>query len=543
VAAGFEDRVAAFLAPGPTEGEQTLFCCVAGGNEPLERQLEQALWRQEEDVLDTWFSSALWPHSTLGWPERTPELEYYYPTSTLITSRDIITLWVARMVLAGLNNMGEVPFREVFIHPKILDGYGETMSKSKGNGVDPLDVIEKFGADALRFGIAYLTTDTQDLRMPVQFECPHCQALVDQTKKNRQLPRVDCPKCGEPFSTQWASAPADQALPRGAVVSERFELARNFCNKLWNVSRLVLINLDGYKAAPLSDMELAFEDDWILSRLATVTEHVTQQLEKYGYADAARELYDFAWDEFCSFYAEMAKPRFDDAESRPVAQRVMAYVLDVLLRLLHPMIPFLTEEVWQLLGKVAPQRGLGTLHRPSDSLVIAPWPTVDPARQSPQLETQFAKFQAVLGALREIRSRQGIAPKDRVDFAVKCDADTVELLKPMQVYFQSMARGTATAWGEDIQPPATHAKVTLPGMEVFVDLQGFLDVEAEIERNAKHEKKLLDMIGAKEKKLSNESFVQRAPADVVERERESLVELKHQLVSTREALERLRAAL
>ena len=146
---------------------------------------------REDDVLDTWFSSALWPHSTLGWPEQTPELDYYYPTSVLITSRDIITLWVARMVLTGLYNVGEVPFREVFIHPKILDGYGEGMSKSKGNGVDPLDVIEKFGADSLRFGLAYLTTETQDVRMPVEFECPHCEALIEQTKKNRVLPRVD----------------------------------------------------------------------------------------------------------------------------------------------------------------------------------------------------------------------------------------------------------------------------------------------------------------------------------------------------------------
>ena len=143
-------------------------------------------------MLDTWFSSALWPHSTLGWPEKTAELEKFYPTSTLITSRDIITLWVARMVLMGLNNMGEIPFSEVFIHPKILDGYGETMSKSKGNGVDPLDVIDKFGPDALRFGLAYLTTETQDVRMPVQFECPHCGRLMDQTKKNRELPRVTC---------------------------------------------------------------------------------------------------------------------------------------------------------------------------------------------------------------------------------------------------------------------------------------------------------------------------------------------------------------
>ena len=171
---------------------------------------------QSAEVLDTWFSSALWPHSTLGWPAQTEDLKYYYPTSVLITSRDIITLWVARMVLMGLHNIGKVPFHEVFIHPKILDGYGEGMSKSKGNGVDPLDVMEKFGADSLRFGLAYLTTETQDIRMPVEFECPHCEKLVEQTKENRVRPRIKCKHCGKEISTQWAEKPADKALPRGA---------------------------------------------------------------------------------------------------------------------------------------------------------------------------------------------------------------------------------------------------------------------------------------------------------------------------------------
>ena len=177
----------------------TMHVCSQRENAPIEAELEKIGFKREEDVLDTWFSSALWPHSTLGWPEKTEELDYYYPTTTLITSRDIITLWVARMVIAGINNMGEIPFHQVFIHPKILDGYGETMSKSKGNGIDPLDVIEKFGADALRFAMSYLTMDTQDVRMPVQFECPHCEKSFDQTKKNRELPRIECPHCNAAF--------------------------------------------------------------------------------------------------------------------------------------------------------------------------------------------------------------------------------------------------------------------------------------------------------------------------------------------------------
>ena len=256
----------------------TVHICLRDDADHLAERFEKDGFNQVDDVLDTWFSSALWPHSTLGWPEPTAELAYFYPTNVLITSRDIVTLWVARMVLSGLHNMGQVPFHEVYIHPKILDGYGETMSKSKGNGVDPIDVIEKFGADALRFGLAHMTTEMQDVRMPVQFECPLCGALIDQTKANRDKPRIECTKCKKSFRTQWARSEEDRALPRGPVVSERFEVARNFCNKLWNASRFVMLNLDGYSPATVADPDLAFEDRWILSRLAQVTQQVTESL-------------------------------------------------------------------------------------------------------------------------------------------------------------------------------------------------------------------------------------------------------------------------
>jgi valyl-tRNA synthetase len=252
------------------EHQQWLIC--AQEEDLAEDSLPGHKLAREEDVLDTWFSSALWPHSTLGWPEHTDELQYYYPTSVLITSRDIITLWVARMVLTGLFNVGQIPFDEVYIHPKILDGYGEGMSKSKGNGVDPVDIIEKFGADSLRFGLAYLTTETQDFRMPVEFECPHCGKLIEQTKQNRELPRLKCPFCGGDFGTQWADKPEDKALPRGTVVSDRFELARNFCNKLWNASRFAMMNLDGFVPGEVPDGELLLEDRWVLSRLSTWTD-------------------------------------------------------------------------------------------------------------------------------------------------------------------------------------------------------------------------------------------------------------------------------
>jgi len=493
---------------------------------------------REEDVLDTWFSSALWPHSTLGWPEQTPELKYYYPTNVLITSRDIITLWVARMVLTGLYNVGEVPFHEVYIHPKILDAYGEGMSKTKGNGVDPLDVIDKFGADSLRFGLAYLTTETQDVRMSVEFECPHCGRLIEQTKENRVRPRIKCKDCKGEFSTQWASRPADKELPRGAVVSDRFELARNFCNKLWNAARFALLNLAGYTPGKVAGADLLVEDRWVLSRLSTVTRQVTGALAEYRYADAARVLYDFAWDEFCSFYVEMVKGRLQEESSRPVAQRVLAYTLDTLLRLLHPLIPFVTEEVWQLLAGAAPQRGIDTIGPAVESIMIAPWPQPVVAREDPQIEARFARFQEVLRAVRDIRSRQNVPPKARIAFCVRCDPETAALLRPMQPYFLAMAGARASAWGPEVEPPALSANVTLPGMEVYVDLAELIDVGAEIERKKQDLEKLDALIAAKEKKLANANFIERAPAEVVEKERDSLKDLQEQQAATAAVLAR-----
>ena len=494
---------------------------------------------REQDVLDTWFSSALWPHSTLGWPEENEALKYYYPTSVLITSRDIISLWVARMVLAGQHNCGQVPFSDVYIHPKILDGYGEGMSKSKGNGVDPVDVMEKFGADSMRFGLAYITTDNQDVRMPVEFECPHCNVLIEQTKRNRIQPRVKCKKCGGEFSTQWAEKPEDKALPRGAVVSDRFELGRNFCNKLWNASRFALMNLEGFQPASVSEDDLTVEDRWILSRLATVTEEVTSALAAYKYAVAAQTLYQFAWDEFCSFFVEMVKARLQDEKTRPVAQRVLAHTLDTLLRLLHPMIPFLTEEVWQMLGKIAPQRGIATLRDAEPSIMIAPWPEVESARQDAQIEAQFERFQEVLKAVREIRSRQNVPPKKEIEFSVRCDEEDADLVRPMEPYFLTMAAAKATAWGPETPAPELSANVALKGAEVFVDLADLIDVEAEIARKKDEVTKLEKLIVGKEKKLSNANFVERAPEAVVAKEREGLDDLQAQLKAAQDVLETL----
>jgi valyl-tRNA synthetase len=299
------------------------------------------------------------------------------------------------------------------------------------------------------------------------------------------------------------------------------------------------MNLQGFTAGKVADEELFVEDKWILSRLATVTQGVTDALAEYRYADAARVLYDFAWDEFCSFYVEMVKGRLQNDAQRTIAQRVLAHTLDTLLRLLHPMIPFLTEEVWQRLGEYAPRRSLGDHHPAAESVMIAPWPEFDAARQNAEIEARFARFQEVLRAVRDIRSRQNVPPKTELSFTVRCDAETAALLKPMEPYFDSMAGAKAVAWGPDVAAPELSANVTLSGMEVFVDLAGLIDVEAEIARNKKEIEKLAGFIAAKEKKLGNASFVDRAPAEVVQKERESLADLQSQLTAAQEVLDRL----
>ncbi len=495
---------------------------------------------QEEDVLDTWFSSALWPHSTLGWPDDTEDFSYYYPTSVLITSRDIITLWVARMVLAGKFNTGQKPFDDVYIHPKILDKYGEGMSKSKGNGVDPLSVQGKFGADALRFALAHLCTESQDIRLPLDFECPHCGAAVEQTKKNRVLPRISCPKCKQDFRTQWAQTDADLALSEGLVVGERFEVARNFCNKLWNAARFVLLSFDGNNEQcgnpkiPLHSTSgsLLLEDHWIRSRLAMATKHVTESLENFRYAEAMRTLYDFAWDEFCSFYVEMLKSRLLSEAQKPHAQAMLLEVLTTLLKLLHPVIPFVTEEIWQRLREVNTEL--------SKSIVIAPWPLCDEKDISPETEEQFKMFQEVLRAVRDVRASRNVPPKTEISFAVRCDEKTARLLEPMQPYFHSMAGANVTKMGSDVKAPGLSAAVPLAGMDVYVDISALIDVKTEKAKLEKEIAKLDGFIQGKEAKLASD-FVQKAPPAVVENERKSLAALHDQRSAAIAALTKLEA--
>jgi valyl-tRNA synthetase len=505
---------------------------------------------RDPDVLDTWFSSALWPHSTLGWPAETAELKAFYPTSALVTSRDILTLWVARMVILGVFDTGEIPFHEVYIHPKILDRYGETMSKSKGNGVDPVDVIDALGADALRFALAGMATETQDVRMPVDYQCPACGQLVEQTVQNRVKPRVECPKCQQPFRTQWASSAADLALPRGPAVSEKFEAGRNFSNKLWNATRFVLMNLEGHAAGPLGSpagagdvASLPLEDRWLLSRLASVSRDATRLIDEYKFAELARILYAFAWDDYCSAYLELCKARLADPARREQARSMLLVGLDTILRLLHPIMPFVTEEIWQHLAAAAGGRRMpwdDAAAPLSASVMVAAWPQVPEAWIDPRTETQFGTFLAVVAALREIRARQNVPPKTRVTAAVRTAAEIATLLEPMRASIESMASADLSGIGPDASAAPSAATATVAGCDVFVDLAGLVDVAAEIVRLTKENEKTEGFLAAKQAKLANESFTARAPEAVIAKERAQLAELEDRLAKGRAALEDLR---
>jgi valyl-tRNA synthetase len=504
--------------------------------------------RQDEDVLDTWFSSALWPEATLGWPEKTSSLAYFYPTSVLVTSRDIITLWVARMVIMGLYNMKEVPFAHVFVHPKLLDGFGQTMSKSKGNGVDPLDLFEKFGTDAVRFTIASFAGETQDVRLPVSYECPHCGALIPQTLEHQNAapragakPRITCPKCKKSSQYSTPRYEPDPGEPVARTVSERFEYGRNFCNKLWNAARFVVLNLEGYAPAAIKPDELKLEDRWILSRLSVVTAELTEQLDRYQLDGATRTLRDFVWNEFCDWFVEMIKPRLRDEALRPAAQRVLVGVLDVILRMLQPFTPFLCEELWQRLAEIAPDRGIPTPTPAAASVMIAPWPVVPPDWRDPALEARFARLQDTIVAVRNVRAVYGIPPATPLALHVRCAPQIATDLQDVSGQFENLARTMLEAAGAEVPRPKGSASFALADADGFIPLEGVIDRDAELKRQRKEVEKLRGIIAGSEKKLADEKFVSRAPAEVVAHARENLAAMHKQLQSVEEIIRQLSA--
>ncbi|HUX08489.1 MAG TPA: valine--tRNA ligase [Acidobacteriota bacterium] len=515
--------------------------------------LEAAGLAQDPDVLDTWFSSALWPFSTLGWPDpdtavieegqsplgavdgRANCLDYYYPGSCLITGRDIITLWVARMLIMGLYLLGDVPFTACFIHANIQDGKGERMSKSKGNGIDPVDIIEKYGADAMRYVLCDMQTGTQDIRLPIQAISPFTGEVVDlaTARHGRTIFTYICPGSGKEFDVLGTMP--DLAMAK--IISDRFDVGRAFCTKLWNAARFALMNLGSHEFEPVSDSDLAEEDCWILSRLSRAIDTVTRQLSNYNPSAAIGAARSFFWGELCDWYLELIKPRLKSEETAPVARTVLAFTLDQVLRLFHPFVPFITETLWEKLGQQCLVRGLeGPLESP-ELLILASWPDRLREREDKKTENDFALLQDVIRSIREMRARHGVSPGKTLSAVIKAGGQAASCIESLRHLVVQMTNLSALEIDSEAARPASAASQVIGDMEIY--LAGVLDP---VEEKAKLDKKLEKLrteMSRSEKKLANDKFVLRAPQEVVEAERTKLAEFQAQISLIEKNLEAL----
>jgi valyl-tRNA synthetase len=439
--------------------------------------------RQETDVLDTWFSSALWPFSTMGWPERTEELAAFYPTSCLVTGFDILFFWVARMMMMGIHFMGEVPFRDVYIHALVRDAQGQKMSKSRGNVIDPLVIIDEYGADAFRFTLAAFAAQGRDVKL----------------------------------------------------AEERIAGYRNFANKIWNASRFAFMNLEDFDpdAVVWQELELSNADRWILCRLNEAAREVDDALSGYRYNEAASSLYRFTWSEFCDWYIELIKDDLykGDASRKTTAQYVLWTVLENLLRLLHPFMPFITEEIWQSLpGK-----------RPVSSIMKASYPCPVPEWQYTEGAEEMELVMEVIRGIRNIRGEVEVPPSREIASILDCGSDeSLHVLKRNEGYIMSLARLSDLAMGRSPERPADAAVQVAGDVQIIIPLKGLVNVEEEEKRLLKELGKVekdIDFLG---KKLENQEFIGRAPANVVAKEREKLDEFTNKKQVLLENLEKIR---
>ncbi len=514
-------------------------------------------YEQDPDVLDTWFSSALWPHSTLGWPdpataetgdgaELGPEghgpdcLRTYYPGSCLVTARDIITLWVARMVLAGEYNLGEVPFTDVFIHANILDGKGERMSKSKGNGIDPVDIIDKYGTDAMRYVLCDMQTGNQDIRLPVTAICPKCDTHLElaELKHGRTVFTYVCSSCGAEFDVLGTMPD----LPAARLVSDRFVDGAKFCNKLWNTARFAFGNLDRVERREIARERMELEDRWILAALNRAVRAVTRGLENYNPSAALGAARDFMWGELCDWYLELIKPRLsgDDEASAATARQVLAHCLDQTLRLLHPFVPYITEYLYLQLLDQAPERGLPGLTPDdpgSDLLLTAAWPEPAPDLDDEPLLDTFADLQAVTSGVREVRSSRGIPPNRSVKVTVRPPEARADDIRTQAHVVQHMANASELQVDTQARQPARSASLMIGDLQIFV--HDMVDPAEEKARLTKELAKVDKEIAICNKKLSNPGFVEKAPAHVVAEQRDRLARYTAQ----KQAIERSLADL
>ena len=413
---------------------------------------------QENDVLDTWFSSALWPFSTLGWPNKTEDLEYFYPTSTLVTGYDIIFFWVARMIFSGLHNMDETPFDTVLIHGIIRDSEGRKMSKSLGNGVDPLDVIDQYGADALRYMLVAGNAPGNDIR----------------------------------------------------YYPEKVEAARNFANKIWNASRFVMMNLDKDIMNKYADCtEYSLADKWILSEMNNLVKEVTENMDKYELGIAIQKVYDFMWTEFCDWYIELVKPVFhsDDEKAKGVVYNVLYKVLITGLKLLHPVMPFITEEIFTHLSD-------------EETITTSEWPTFDEALVNAEAEKDMAYVIEAIKSLRNVRAEMNVPPSRKAKVIAYIGEEAKAAFEAGSAYMEKLASASEVEFTNNKEEvPANAVSVVVKGGELFMPLLDLVDKEKELERLNKEVKKLNGEIERIDKKLSNQGFVAKAPQAVVDGEK------------------------
>ncbi len=438
-------------------------------------------FQQDEDVLDTWFSSWLWPFSTLGWPEDTPELKYFYPTSTLVTGPDIIFFWVARMVMAGMEFMKDVPFRDVYLNGIVRDHLGRKMSKSLGNGIDPLDVIEKYSADSMRFTLIMLSSEGQDINL----------------------------------------------------AESHFEMGRNFSNKIWNAYRFLALNLDSRKDNYLDYQEnYQLADRWILSRLQKAIEDTTKNLENFRVNDSLNTIYHFFWHEFCDWYLELIKPRIAqdaDLSGKETALSIAVHVMKTAMSLLHPYIPFITEEIWNRLKK-----------NDEPSLAISSWPEVRQDLVSEKAEAEMSFIQSLISSVRNIRAEMNVPPANRADLLIKTEsAEKKQVIENYAEYIRRLARvNKIEAIG--LQQSVKNAAVAVvDNVELFIPLEGLIDFKKERQRLIKEIQRLEGQITGLNKKLSNPNFLQKAPAHVVNQEKEKLVKFGEKLKKLKNNLSHL----
>ena len=430
---------------------------------------------QDPDTLDTWFSSALWPFSTLGWPDETEDYKHYYPTNTLVTGYDIIPFWVMRMMFSGLEQTGQVPFDTVLIHGLVRDAQGRKMSKSLGNGIDPLEIIDKYGADALRFTLATGNSPGNDMR----------------------------------FS------------------DERVEASRNFANKIWNAARFILMNLPENEPAPYIPQALAIEDKWILSQYNTLVSGVTDSLEKFELGMAVQKLYDFIWDVFCDWYIEIAKIRLngDDEEQKATVRAVLVYVMSNTLKLLHPFMPFITEEIWQ------------TLPHTGESIMISDWPKADSALNFAAEEDEMSRIMTAIKAVRNRRAEMNVAPSKKAKIFIETAyADT---FSKGTVFFKRLASASEVEVAAHFDDMDSAVSIITESARLYIPMDELVDFKAELARLNKEKagvQKELDFVN---NKLNNENFVNKAPAAVVEGQRQAKAQLEEKMALILESIEKI----